>query len=52
MDLNQLLYQHQVALIRAADSPGTGRAGPTSDLVRHYANRITAYRERRDLFVY
>jgi len=50
MDLNQLLYHHQVALIRCAaheaDSPARGTR---FDLVRHYEARIA--RLRRDLGV-
>lgn len=43
MDLNELLYQHQRALIVAADS-GTDPAPSRFDLVGHYAARIDRLR--------
>jgi hypothetical protein len=57
MDLNQLLFQHQVALMnlaKACDLRSSGDAFDTSsasrfDLVRHYERRIA--RLRTDLGV-
>ncbi|HET9630214.1 MAG TPA: hypothetical protein VFP14_12110 [Novosphingobium sp.] len=45
MDLNELLYQHQRAILHAGRmAPGPG---PSSfDLVGHYAGRIRRLRER------
>lgn len=40
MDLNQLLYHHQVALIEAREARGSGKAS----LVDHYARRIRDHR--------
>jgi len=41
MDLNQLLYHHQIALIEfTARSKSNRDAGSRFDLVRHYATRI------------
>ncbi|WP_334185925.1 hypothetical protein [Novosphingobium sp.] len=41
MDLNQLLYHHQIALIEfTARSKRNRDAGSRFDLVRHYATRI------------
>jgi len=53
MDLNQLLFHHQVALIRSG-APGTARSGPVPasphfDLVAHYGKRIG--RLRREMGV-
>lgn len=42
MDLNQLLYHHQVALLEELRSIPAN--GSRFDLVRHYAKRIRAYR--------
>ena len=40
MDLNQLLFQHQIALINASEaSPGHGRES-CFDMAGHYARRI------------
>lgn len=43
MDLNELLYHHQVALIRATEV-STRRAHAASDLVRHYEARLAHHR--------
>lgn len=43
MDLNELLYQHQVALIRAAEVPAR-YARSAFDLVRHYEGRLARHR--------
>lgn len=52
MDLNELLYQHQLALMRA------GQFGPANlstghfDMVKHYAKRIREYRKTNGLTQY
>ncbi|MFA7597228.1 MAG: hypothetical protein WCY92_12825 [Novosphingobium sp.] len=42
MDLNQLLYHHQVALLEELRSVPAN--GSRFDLVQHYAKRIREYR--------
>lgn len=49
MDLNQLLFQHQRALIRYAADRASDRNGYQFDLVQHYERRIR--RLRRELGV-
>ena len=46
MDLNQLLFHHQLALIQL-DTPDVqaGKRQRQFDLVRHYEKRITRLRE-------
>ena len=45
LDLNQLLYRHQVALIQAP-APAAAAAHTTcSDLAHHYARKIRQARE-------
>lgn len=52
MDLNELLYQHQLALINArASQPGETREA-YSRIVAHYAARLHAYRGRSDIQQY
>jgi hypothetical protein len=52
MDLNELLYQHQLALINArASQPGETREA-YSRIVAHYAARLHAYRSRSDIQQY
>lgn len=48
MDLNELLFQHQIALIRSAEAPARCVCS-AFDLVRHYETRIA--RHRRELGV-
>jgi hypothetical protein len=43
MDLNELLYHHQVALIRAAQVP-LRCTQSAFDLVRHYETRLAHHR--------
>ncbi|BEV01056.1 hypothetical protein [Novosphingobium olei] len=43
MDLNHLLFQHQVAVLRASGSNEAG-CGSRFDLVRHYQVRIDRLR--------
>jgi len=51
MDLNELLFQHQRAILRAG--PAAPRTGPTAfDLVGHYAHRIRRLRERMGVASY
>ncbi|MET1754295.1 hypothetical protein ABVV53_02285 [Novosphingobium sp. RD2P27] len=45
MDLNQLLYQHQVAVIRTGAEPVTD-FGSRFDIVSHYERRIVKMREK------
>lgn len=49
MDLNQLLYHHQMALIAVSQAQRGGELLPNFDLPRYYAKRIDEYRERRGL---
>lgn len=46
MDLNQLLYHHQISLIQfATHNKGNRDAGSRFDLVRHYETRIARLRQ-------
>lgn len=49
MDLNQLLYHHQMALMAASQAQRDGQILPNFDLPRYYAKRINEYREQRGL---
>jgi len=49
MDLNQLLYHHQIALMAVGQSQRDGHLLPNFDLPRYYARRINEYRDRRGL---
>lgn len=49
MDLNQLLYHHQMALMAVSQARRDGYLLPSFDLPRYYAKRINEYRERRGL---
>lgn len=49
MDLNQLLYHHQMALMAVSQARRDGHLLPNFDLPRYYAKRINDYRERRGL---
>ena len=51
MDINQLLYHHQMALIAANRAHRDGRSASNFDLPRYYAKRIDEYRARRGLGV-
>lgn len=45
MDLNQLLFQHQIAIMRCArGEPFLHECGSRFDLVRHYETRIARLR--------
>lgn len=51
MDINELLFQHQRAILHAGDLRPT--LGPSSfDLVGHYAHRIRRLRERMGVVNY
>lgn len=54
MDMNQLFYHHQMALIEAdrAKRNGVGAGAAHSDLSHHYAKRIDEYRAQRGLTAY
>lgn len=49
MDLNQLLYHHQIALMAVSQAQRDGHLLPNFDLPRYYAKRINEYREDRGL---
>lgn len=49
MDLNQLLYHHQMALMAVSQARRDGNLLANFDLPRYYAKRINEYRERRGL---
>lgn len=52
MDLNELLYQHQLALIHGrASLPGENREA-YSRIAAHYAERLRAYRSRNHIRQY
>ena len=44
MDLNDLLFHHQISLIRAASLPENSKAGACR-LVKHYQARIDSHRD-------
>lgn len=50
MDLNQLLFQHQIALMRSDASSVHAPFGSHFDMVSHYERRIA--RLRRDMGVH
>src|SRR3546814_5053391 len=49
MDLNELLYHHQMALMAVGRAQRDGRSTVNFDLPCYYARRIHEYRERRGL---
>lgn len=49
MDMNQLFYHHQIALMEADRSRRTGPATASFDLAHHYVRRINRFREGRGL---
>src|SRR3546814_17904848 len=49
MDLNQLLYHHQIALIAVSRARHDGHLLSNFDLPRYYSKRIAEYRDRRGL---
>ena len=52
MDMNQLFYHHQMALIEKAAVRRKGLRALSFDLPAHYAKRIEAYRARRGMTAY
>jgi hypothetical protein len=46
LDLNHLLSEHQIALIRMMDSPDPAARDWAGTCVDYYAGRITVLRER------
>lgn len=49
MDMNQLFYHHQLAVIAADRAHHKGEAPAHFDLPNHYAQRINMFREKRGL---
>lgn len=49
MDLNELLYHHQMALMSVSQVERDGHATASFDLPLYYAARINDYRETRGL---
>lgn len=49
MDLNQLLYHHQIAIMNALDAQNSGRIVSNFNMVQYYTKRINAYRAGRGL---
>lgn len=52
MDMNQLFYHHQMALMERTAARRKERKIPNFDLPCHYAKRIEEYRARRGLAAY
>ena len=49
MDLNELLYHHQIALMSVSQAESRGHAAANFDLPLYYAKRINDYRDARGL---
>ncbi|WP_411339451.1 hypothetical protein V6U71_16405 [Sphingopyxis sp. J-6] len=49
MDLNELLYHHQIALMSVSQAERRGHATANFDLPLYYAKRINDYRDTRGL---
>ena len=49
MDLNELLYHHQIALMAATQAHATAHIAPDLDRPCYYARRLDEYRVRRGL---
>jgi len=49
MDLNELLYHHQIALMSVSQAARRGYATANFDLPLYYAKRINDYRDIRGL---
>lgn len=49
MDLNELLYHHQIALMSVSQAERRGHATANFDLPLYYAKRINDYRDIRGL---
>ena len=52
VDMNELFYHHQMALIAAVRSGRAGRHRSNFDLPGHYARRIDDYRVHRGMPTY
>lgn len=52
MDMNELFYRHQMALMATRPRHGASARHADFDLSGHYADRIDAYRARRGMSRY
>jgi len=52
MDMNELFYRHQMALMTVGRPHGASARHADFDLSGHYADRIDAYRARRGMSKY
>lgn len=52
MDMNELFYRHQLALMATRPLHGASARHADFDLPGHYADRIDAYRVRRGMSKY
>ena len=52
MDMNELFYRHQMALMAVGRLRGSSARHADFDLSGHYADRIDAYRVRRGMSKY
>ncbi len=52
MDMNQLFYHHQMALMQKATARTDTSRTTNVDLPAHYRERIEAYRARRGMKAY
>jgi len=52
MDMNELFYRHQMALMATRPLHGASARHADFDLSGHYAGRIDAYRVRRGMSRY
>ncbi|RYD42909.1 MAG: hypothetical protein EOP63_11490 [Sphingomonadales bacterium] len=52
MDMNELFYRHQMALMAIRPLHGASARHADFDLSGHYADRIDAYRARRGMSKY
>jgi hypothetical protein len=52
MDMNELFYRHQMALMATRPLHGASARHADFDLPGHYADRIDAYRVRRGMSKY
>ena len=52
MDMNELFYRHQMALMVVTSRRGASARHADFDLSGHYADRIDAYRARRGMSEY
>lgn len=52
MDMNQLFYHHQMALMQKATGRTDASRTANVDLSAHYGERIEAYRARRGMTTY